>query len=89
VQQAVNRVQPFEVADQVVGWCRALGFALGELRPDLRPAVQTAGTMADTLEKCCGWRPIASRSTGWRVIPDMFRWQNTFREADCRRANCH
>lgn len=82
VQQAVNRVQPFEVVEQVVGWCRALGFASVNFDLIYGLPYQTPGTMADTLEKVLRLAPDRIAFYRLAVIPDMFRWQNTFREAD-------
>jgi oxygen-independent coproporphyrinogen III oxidase len=82
VQHAVNRVQPLEMVQRCVGWCRSLGFA--SLNFDLIYGLpfQTPATMADTLEKTIALGPDRIAFYRLAVIPEMFRWQNVFRQAD-------
>ncbi len=82
VQKAVNRIQPFEQVQQVVDWCRALGF--GSLNFDLIYGLpfQTMATMADTLEQTLALRPDRIAFYRLAVIPEIFRWQNVFRPLD-------
>lgn len=82
VQQAVNRLQPFELVERVVGWCRALGFA--SLNFDLIYGLpfQTLDSMADTLEKVIELAPDRVAFYRLAVLPDMFRWQKVFRRTD-------
>lgn len=82
VQHAVNRLQPFEQVERLVHWCRDLGF--GSINFDLIYGLprQTLATMAATLEKTLRLRPDRIAFYRMAVIPDIFRWQNVFAEAD-------
>jgi oxygen-independent coproporphyrinogen-3 oxidase len=82
VQRAVNRIQPFEQVERLVGWCRSLGFA--SLNFDLIYGLpfQTLATMADTLAKTVALAPDRIAFYRLAVIPEMFRWQNVFRPSD-------
>jgi oxygen-independent coproporphyrinogen-3 oxidase len=82
VQKAVNRVQPFELVRDVVGWCRALGFA--SVNFDLIYALpfQTLAGMADTLDRTLALAPDRIAFYRLAVIPEIFRSQNVFRPAD-------
>jgi oxygen-independent coproporphyrinogen-3 oxidase len=82
VQEAVNRVQPYEVVERVVGWCREVGF--GSINFDLIYGLpfQTLENMADTLEKTIALGPDRIAFYRLAVIPEIFRWQNVFRPAD-------
>jgi oxygen-independent coproporphyrinogen-3 oxidase len=82
VQRAVNRVQPFELVAESVGWCRDLGF--GSINFDLIYGLpfQTVESMADTLDKVIALAPDRIAFFRLAVIPEMFRWQNVFRHAD-------
>jgi oxygen-independent coproporphyrinogen-3 oxidase len=82
VQQAVNRVQSFELIERVVGWCREMGF--DSVNFDLIYALpfQTIEGMADTLEKTMSLAPDRIAFYRLAVIPEIFRWQNVFRPAD-------
>lgn len=82
VQRAVNRVQPFETVERVVAWCRELSFA--SLNFDLIYGLpfQTPETMTDTLAKVLILAPDRIAFYRLAVIPEMFRWQNTFHEED-------
>jgi oxygen-independent coproporphyrinogen-3 oxidase len=82
VQRAVNRLQPFALVEEFVGWCRALGFA--SLNFDLIYGLpfQTVQSMADTLEKTVALAPDRIAFYRLAVIPEMFRWQKVFRPED-------
>jgi oxygen-independent coproporphyrinogen-3 oxidase len=82
VQRAVNRLQPFELVECVVGWCRELGF--GSVNFDLIYGLprQTLGSMAETLAKVVALAPDRVAFYRLAVIPEMFRWQNVFEPAD-------
>ena len=82
VQRAVNRVQPFEVVERLVGWCRSLGFASVNFDLIYGLPFQTLDSMADTLERTVALAPDRIAFYRLAVIPDMFRWQNVFRPAD-------
>jgi oxygen-independent coproporphyrinogen III oxidase len=82
VQQAVNRVQPYETVAQVVAWCRELGF--GSINFDLIYGLpfQTLDSMADTLEQTLVLDPDRIAFYRLAVIPEIFRWQNVFKAKD-------
>jgi len=82
VQQAVNRIQPYETVVQVVAWCRELGF--GSINFDLIYGLpfQTLESMADTLEKTLALAPDRIAFYRLAVIPEIFRWQNVFKPKD-------
>jgi oxygen-independent coproporphyrinogen-3 oxidase len=82
VQQAVNRIQPFELVEQVVGWCRRLGFASINFDLIYGLPYQTLETMARTLDQVIALAPDRIAFYRLAVIPEMFRWQNAFRRAD-------
>lgn len=82
VQRVVNRLQPYEVVECLVGWCRELCF--DSVNFDLLYGLpfQTLETMADTLEKTIRLKPDRIAFYRLAVIPEMFRWQNVFKAAD-------
>jgi oxygen-independent coproporphyrinogen-3 oxidase len=82
VQRAVNRIQPVETVERVVGWCRALAFASVNFDLIYGLPFQTPQSMARTLEKTIALAPDRIAFYRLAVIPEMFRWQNAFRQAD-------
>jgi oxygen-independent coproporphyrinogen-3 oxidase len=82
VQHAVNRLQPPETVERVVGWCRSLGFASINFDLIYGLPFQTLETMADTLEKTLALGPDRIAFYRLAIIPEMFRWQNVFRHTD-------
>jgi oxygen-independent coproporphyrinogen III oxidase len=82
VQQAVNRIQPYETVAQTVAWCRELGF--GSINFDLIYGLpfQTLDSMADTLDKTLALAPDRIAFYRLAVIPEIFRWQNVFKPKD-------
>jgi oxygen-independent coproporphyrinogen-3 oxidase len=82
VQRAVNRLQPFELVEQVAGWCRQLGFTSINFDLIYGLPFQTLETMAATLEQVIALAPDRIAFYRLAVIPEMFRWQNAFRRAD-------
>jgi oxygen-independent coproporphyrinogen-3 oxidase len=82
VQRAVNRLQPFELVEQVVGWCRQLGYSSINFDLVYGLPFQTVETMAATLGQVIALAPDRIAFYRLAVIPEMFRWQNTFRRAD-------
>ena len=82
VQQAVNRIQPYETVAQIVIWCRELGF--GSINFDLIYGLpfQTLESMADTLDKTLALAPDRIAFYRLAVIPEIFRWQNVFKPRD-------
>jgi oxygen-independent coproporphyrinogen-3 oxidase len=82
VQQAVNRLQSFEVVERLVRWCRKLDFASINFDLIYGLPFQTLETMTDTLDKTIALAPDRIAFYRLAVIPEMFRWQNVFRPAD-------
>jgi oxygen-independent coproporphyrinogen-3 oxidase len=82
VQQAVNRVQPFDLVQRCVAWCRELGFASVNFDLLYGLPFQTVESMADTLDRTIELGPDRIAFYRLAVIPEMFRWQNAFRPAD-------
>jgi oxygen-independent coproporphyrinogen-3 oxidase len=82
VQRAVNRVQSPEVVRRLVGWCRSLGFASINFDLIYGLPCQTLETMAETLENTIALSPDRIAFYRLAVIPEMFRWQRTFRRTD-------
>jgi oxygen-independent coproporphyrinogen-3 oxidase len=82
VQRAVNRLQPFALVERLVGWCRELGFPSINFDLIYGLPFQTPASMADTLEKTVALAPDRIAFYRLAVLPEMFRWQKTFRPAD-------
>jgi oxygen-independent coproporphyrinogen-3 oxidase len=82
VQQAVNRVQPVEIVERAVDWCRQLGFTSINFDLIYGLPFQTLETMAETLDQVIALAPDRIAFYRLAVIPEMFRWQNAFRHAD-------
>jgi oxygen-independent coproporphyrinogen-3 oxidase len=82
VQRAVNRVQPFDMVERLVVWCRDLGFESINFDLIYGLPFQTAATMSDTLDKTLRLAPDRVAFYRLAVIPEIFRWQNVFRPAD-------
>lgn len=82
VQQAVNRVQPFDVVAAAVETCRGLDF--DSINFDLIYGLpfQTLDSMAETVEKVLRLSPDRIAFYRLAMIPEMFRWQNVFKRAD-------
>ncbi len=82
VQQAVNRVQSFEVVERCVSLARELGFASVNFDLLYGLPFQTLDSMADTLEKTLLLQPDRIAFYRLAVIPEIFRWQNVFHPED-------
>ncbi|HVK17531.1 MAG TPA: oxygen-independent coproporphyrinogen III oxidase [Fimbriiglobus sp.] len=82
VQTAINRVQPVELVAEAVGRCRELGFESVNFDLIYGLPYQTPESMAATLEKVLDLGPDRVAFYRLAMIPEMFRWQNTFRRAD-------
>lgn len=82
VQKAVNRMQSFDCVQQVVSWCRGLGFPSVNFDLIYGLPFQTVATMADTLDKTIQLGPDRVAFYRLAVIPEIFRWQNVFRPED-------
>lgn len=82
VQRTVNRLQPIETVERVVGWCRDLGFASINFDLIYGLPFQTLASMAHTLDETIRLAPDRIAFYRLAVIPEIFRWQNTFRDVD-------
>ncbi|HYV37284.1 MAG TPA: oxygen-independent coproporphyrinogen III oxidase, partial [Gemmataceae bacterium] len=82
VQQIVNRLQPLDVVQRVVTWCRELGF--GSINFDLIYGLplQTFESLEATLAKTIALQPDRIAFYRLAVIPEIFRWQNVFHPED-------
>jgi len=72
VQQAVNRLQPFELVAQVVDWCRDLGFASINFDLIYGLPFQTLDSMAATVDKTIALAPDRIAFYRLAVIPEIF-----------------
>ena len=82
VQRAVNRVQPFELVEQLVHWCRELRFDSVNFDLIYGLPFQSLDTLTDTLDKTIALSPDRVAFYRLAVIPEIFRWQNVFRATD-------
>jgi oxygen-independent coproporphyrinogen-3 oxidase len=82
VQRAVNRVQSLDLVRRLVCWCRSLGFISINFDLIYGLPFQTLETMAETLEHTIALSPDRIAFYRLAVIPEMFRWQRTFRRTD-------
>jgi oxygen-independent coproporphyrinogen-3 oxidase len=82
VQQAVNRVQPFALVEQSVGWCRELGFDSVNFDLIYGLPFQTIDSMTATLRQVVALAPDRIAFYRLAVIPEIFRWQNVFGASD-------
>jgi oxygen-independent coproporphyrinogen-3 oxidase len=82
VQQAVNRRQSFALVAEVVAWCRELGFASVNFDLIYGLPFQTLWSMDKTLDQTLALAPDRVAFYRLAVIPEMFRWQNTFAQTD-------
>lgn len=82
IQRAVNRVQPYEQVETVLGWCRTLGFSSINFDLIYGLPFQTLETMTDTLERTIALGPDRIAFYRLAVIPEIFRWQNVFHPGD-------
>jgi oxygen-independent coproporphyrinogen-3 oxidase len=82
VQQAISRLQSFELVERVVSWCRSLGFRSINFDLIYGLPFQTPDRMVATLEQTIALAPDRIAFYRLAVIPEIFRWQNVFRPAD-------
>jgi oxygen-independent coproporphyrinogen-3 oxidase len=82
VQQAINRIQPYEVTDRVVGWLRQHGVA--EVNIDLVYGLphQTLESLLATIEKSItGFKPRRVALFGYAHVPWMKKHQRLIPDA--------
>lgn len=65
VQKAINRIQPYEIVQQFVAWCRELNFESLNFDLIYGLPLQTPESMADTLEPPSPFLPTELLSIGW------------------------
>lgn len=82
VQRTVNRVQSPELVQRLVSWCRSLGFTSINFDLIYGLPFQTLETMTETLENTIALSPDRVAFYRLAVIPEIFRWQRTFRRTD-------
>lgn len=82
VQRAVNRVQSFESVERLVGWCRELGISWVNFDLIFGLPFQTPESMGRTLDLVLSLRPSRVAYYRLAVIPELFRVQKSFCEAD-------
>jgi oxygen-independent coproporphyrinogen-3 oxidase len=82
VQCAVNRMQPAEVVERSVRWCRQLGFSSVNFDLIYGLPFQTIESMAKTLDQTIALGPDRIAFYRLAVIPEIFRWQKVFRPED-------
>lgn len=82
VQQAVNRIQPFEMVESFVAQARDAGFASINFDLIYGLPYQTLDSMSDTIDKTIRLAPDRIAFYRLAVIPDIFRWQKVFQRSD-------
>ena len=75
VQQAINRVQPFELVQSVYGSARRAGFESINLDLIYGLPRQTPATFGDTLKRVVDLRPDRLAVYGYAHMPSMFKAQ--------------
>lgn len=72
VQQAINRIQPIEVTDQVLQEARSLGYRSINMDLIYGLPLQSVDTMRRTLETVLQWRPDRIALYSYAHLPDRF-----------------
>jgi oxygen-independent coproporphyrinogen III oxidase len=80
VQEAINRIQPFEITERVIGWLRAHG--IGAINMDLCYGLphQTVESVVETVERAASLRPARIALFGYAHVPWMKTHQRLIRE---------
>jgi len=75
VQQAINRIQPYEVTARVIGWLRECG--IDDINMDLVYGLphQTLESLAETIWRTVGLQPSRIALFGYAHVPWMKRHQ--------------
>ncbi len=81
VQKAINRIQPYEVTAQVIGWLRQYGVP--EINMDLVYGLphQTADSLIETVDLAVGFKPRRIALFGYAHVPWMKKHQRLIPEA--------
>lgn len=80
VQKAINRIQPLEVVDRVIGWLRAQGVA--DINMDLVYGLpyQTVDGLVDTIDRAVAFAPRRISLFGYAHVPWMKKHQRLIPE---------
>lgn len=80
VQKAINRIQPYEVVSQVIGWLRAEGVS--EINMDLVYGLphQTAESLMETIDQAVAFAPRRISLFGYAHVPWMKKHQRLIPE---------
>ncbi len=81
VQQAINRIQPYEVTERTVGWLRR--FGVPEINMDLVYGLphQTVDGLIDTIDRAVAFGPKRIALFGYAHVPWMKKHQRLIDEA--------
>jgi oxygen-independent coproporphyrinogen-3 oxidase len=82
VQQAVNRIQPFELVAELLEKIRTLGFSSVNFDLIYGLPFQTQESMGKTIEKVLTLNPDRIAFYRLAMIPELFRWQRSFVHTD-------
>ncbi|MDH5750643.1 MAG: oxygen-independent coproporphyrinogen III oxidase, partial [Rhodospirillales bacterium] len=87
VQQAINRIQPFDVTERVIGWLRKHGIE--NINMDLMYGLphQTLARVEDMVAKTATLRPHRIALFGYAHVPWMKSHQKMIKEEDLPDAN--
>jgi len=82
VQEAINRIQPFEITKQVIDWLRQYG--INSINMDLMYGLphQTVARVADQVDKAVSLEPQRIALFGYAHVPWMKEHQKMISEAD-------
>lgn len=71
VQRAINRIQPYDVTERVIGWLRGHGIA--DVNMDLVYGLphQTAASVVETVDQAVGLKPRRLSLFGYAHVPWM------------------
>lgn len=80
VQKSINRIQPYEITERVVGWLRGHGIA--EVNMDLVYGLphQTAESIIETIDLAVGLKPKRLSLFGYAHVPWMKKHQRLIPE---------
>ncbi len=80
VQKAINRIQPYQVTEQVIGWLRKHGIA--EVNMDLVYGLphQTVASLEETIDQAVGLDPRRIALFGYAHVPWMKKHQKMIAE---------
>lgn len=81
VQEIINRVQPFALVEEVIGWLR--GYGIAEVNVDLMYGLplQTVDSVVETVEQAVSLEPRRISLFGYAHVPWMKKHQTLISEA--------